>query len=192
MTKKKISNKTWWELAFGPKTDSLVCEFWIPPPDVIWQPMFFSDTPKVERNCLHRQRWWKIFLEEGGDNDSDDDDKDEFFKKKFNCLKYLLTLFLLLPLCCCLPPAPPGIWGKGFFWDCPLKLNLEDVPSNQELSEPYSWKDLSCGRKSLNTISLGCSLNKLKYVDICSKLLTSRIHSLMEQILQIKCFFKVL
>ena len=39
----------------------------------------FSDTPKVERNCLHRQRWWKIFLEEGGDNDSDDDDKDEIF-----------------------------------------------------------------------------------------------------------------
>ena len=34
----------------------------------------FSDTPKVERNCLHRQRWWKIFLD-----DSDDDDKDEIF-----------------------------------------------------------------------------------------------------------------
>ena len=48
------------------------------------------------------------------------------------------------------------------------------------------WK-----KKFILKVSLGCSLNKLKYVDICSKLLTSRIHSLMEQILQIKCFFKI-
>ena len=146
--KKENLKQNLWELAFGPKTDSLVCEFWIPPPDVIWQPMFFPTHRKLNEIVSIDSDGEKYFRRKEAIMIQMTMKKMKF-KNLLKCLKYLLTLFLLLPLCCCLPPAPPGIWGKGFFWDCPLKLNLEDVPSNQELSEPYSWKDLSCGRKSL-------------------------------------------